>query len=166
MFVGHTKTRKRKKREEGEPSAGTPDNQTKAADFILDLVEDQTGQQIPRTAGGSLQSEAGPAPKKQRTISAEGLPLPKSGCAPVVNMILHVAERQWTARTLLDTGASVPLLSFAWAMKNGIPFAERPRKRTIYDFGGRPMEGAGDFFTSPLLIQHGSHYSRVSFCHT
>ena len=25
------------------------------------------------------------------------------------------------------------------------------------------MEGAGDFFTSPLLIQHRSHYSRVSF---
>ena len=44
-----------------------------------------------------------------------------------------------------------------------IPVANRPNTRQIQDYAGQNVPGAGEHFTSPLLIRHNKHYDRVSF---
>ena len=78
-------------------------------------------------------------------------------------MILYFGEQEETVRALLDTGSTVPLLSLGIIGKHHIPIAERPMKRTIQDYAGREVPRAGEFFTSPLLLQYQHHYMRVSF---
>ena len=40
---------------------------------------------------------------------------------------------------------------------------ERPSIRPIQDYTGREVEGAGQFYTAPLILQHKYHFSKVSF---
>ena len=115
----------------------------------------------------SHQEEGRPSKKtatsKYNIQSSKGLPFPKSGPVPVVVMILYFGEQEQTVRALLNTGSTVPLLSLAMVEQHQIPIAERETKRTIQDYTGQEVPGAGEFFTSPLLLQHRHHYSRVSF---
>ena len=78
-------------------------------------------------------------------------------------MILYFGEQEQTVRALLDTGSTIPLQSLSMVEKHQIPIAERETKRTIQDYAGQEVPGAREFFTSPLLLQHRHHYSRVSF---
>ena len=103
------------------------------------------------------------ATSKYNVQSSKGLPLPKSGPVPVVAMILYFGEQEETVRVLLDTGSTVPILSLGFVEKKQVPIAERDTKRTIQDYAGQEVSGAGEYFTSPLLLQHRQHYSRVSF---
>ena len=117
---------------------------------------------------GNDHSEDGCPSKKTATSkynlqSAGGLPLPKSGPVPVVVMILYFGEQEETVRALLDTGSTIPLLSVSLVKQKQIPVAERESKRTIQDYTGQEVTGAGELFTSPLLLQHRHHYSRISF---
>ena len=103
------------------------------------------------------------ATSKYNVQSSEGLPFPKSGPVPVVAMILYFGEQEETARALLDTGSTVPILSLSFVEKHQVPIAERATKRTIQDYAGQEGSGVGEYFTSPLLLQHRQHYSRESF---
>ena len=103
------------------------------------------------------------ATSKYNIQSSEGLPFPKSGPVPVIARILYFGEREETVRALLDTGSTVPLLSLDFVEKHQTPIAKRPTKRTIQDYAGREVPGVGEFFTSPLLLQHRHHYTRESF---
>ena len=103
------------------------------------------------------------ATSKYNIQSSEGLPFPKSGPVPIIVMILYFGEQEQTVRALLDTGSTVPLLSLSMVERNQIPIAERDTKRTIQDYAGREVPGAGEFFTSPLLLQHQHHFLRLSF---
>ena len=94
------------------------------------------------------------ATSKYNIQSAEGLPFPKSGPVPVIVMILYFGEQEQTVRALLDTGSTVLLLSLSMVEKHHIPIAERENKRTIQDYAGQDVLGAGEFFTSPLLLCH------------
>ena len=94
------------------------------------------------------------ATSKYNLKSAEGLPFPKSGPIPVVVMILYFGEQEETVRALLDTGSTVPLLSLSLVEQKQIPVAERESKRTIQDYAGQEVAGAGELFTLPLLLQH------------
>ena len=125
------------------------------------------------SAGSDLDQEEGhyedgrPSKKtvtsKYNIQSSEGLPFPKSGPVPVIVMILYFGEQEQTVRALLDTGSTVPLQSLSMVEQHQIPIAERETKRTIQDYAGQEVPGAGEFFTSPLLLQHRHHYSRLSF---
>ena len=103
------------------------------------------------------------ATSKYNLQSAGGLPFPKSGPVPVIVMILYFGEQEETVRALLDTGSTVPLLSLSLVEQKQIPVTKRESKRTIQDYVGQEVEGAGELFTSPLLLQHRHHYSRISF---
>ena len=78
-------------------------------------------------------------------------------------MILYFGEQEQTVRALLDTGTTVPLLSLAMVERHRIPLAEWETKRTIQDYVGQEVPGEGEFFASPLLLQHRHHYLRISF---
>ena len=78
-------------------------------------------------------------------------------------MILYFGEQEDTVRALLDTGSTVPIISLGFVEKHQVPIAERVTKRTIQDYAGQEVSGAGEYFTSPLLLQHRQHYTRVSF---
>ena len=132
-------TRKRK-----QPSAGSNPDQ------VMSHPEDSRPSKKTATSKYNLQS-------------AGGLPFPKSGPVPVVVMILYFGEQEETVRALLDTGSTVPLLSLSLVEQKQIPVAERESKRTIQDYAGQEVAGAGELFTSPLLLQHRHHYSRISF---
>ena len=103
------------------------------------------------------------ATSKYNIQSPEGLPFPKSGPVPVIVMILYFGEQERTVRALLDTGSTVPLLSLSMVEQYQIPIAERETKRMMQDYAGQEVPGAGEFFTSPLLLQHRHHFSRLSF---
>ena len=57
----------------------------------------------------------------------------------------------------------VPLLSQKFAQDKQIPVAERPSIRPIQDYAGQEVEGARQFYTAPLILQHRHHFSRISF---
>ena len=103
------------------------------------------------------------ATRKYNIQSSEGLPFPKSGPVPVIVMILYCGEQEQTVRALLDTGSTVLLLSLSKVECHQILIAERETKRIIQDYMGQEVPGAGEFFTSPLLLQHRHHFSRLSF---
>ena len=103
------------------------------------------------------------ATSKYNVQSSEGLLFPKSGPVPVISMILYFGEQEETARALLDTGSTVPILSLSFMEKHQVPIAERATQRTIQDYAGQEVPGAGEYFTSPLLLQHRQHFTRVSF---
>ena len=95
--------------------------------------------------------------------SPESLPLPRSGPVPVITMIVHLGEREEVVRILLDTGSTVPLLSRTFTQTERILVAERPSIKPIQDYAGQDIEGAGQFYSAPLILQHRHHFSRVSF---
>ena len=115
----------------------------------------------------SQDEEGGPskktASKHFNVKSTESLPLPRSGPVPVVTMIVHLGDKEEVLRILLDTGSTVPLLSRQFAQDKQIPVAERPSIRPIQDYAGQEVEGAGQFYTAPLVLNHRHHFSRVSF---
>ena len=114
----------------------------------------------------SQDEEGGPlkktASKHFNVKSTESLPLPRSGPVPVVTMIVHLGEKEEVLRILLDTGSTVPLLSREFAKNRQIPVAERLSIRPIQNYAGQEVEGAGQFYTAPLVLNHRYHFSRVS----
>ena len=92
------------------------------------------------------------ATSKYNVQSAEGLPSPKSGPVPVVVMNLYFCEQEETVRALLNTGSTVLLLSLSRVEQKPIPVTEGESKRTIQDYAGQEVPGAGELFTSPLLL--------------
>ena len=95
--------------------------------------------------------------------SSESLPLPRSGPVPVVTMIVNLGQRKEILRILLDTGLTVPLLLWKFAQLKKIPVAERLYIRPIQYNAGQDVEGAGQFYPMPPVLQHRYHFSRVSF---
>ena len=78
-------------------------------------------------------------------------------------MILYFGDQEETVRALLDTGSTIPILSLDFTEKHQVPIVERATKRTIQDYAGQEVSRAGEYFTSPLLLQHRQHFTRVSF---
>ena len=103
------------------------------------------------------------ATSKYNVQSSEGLSFPKSGPVLVVAMILYFGDQEETVRALLDTGSTVPILSLGFVEKHQVPIVERATKRIIQHYAGQEVSGAGEYFTSPLLLQHRQHFTRVSF---
>ena len=114
------------------------------------------------------QKEDSSPSKKTATLylnikSSETLPLLRSGPVPAVTMIVRIGEREDVLRILLDTGSTVAILSIQVTKDKQIPVAERETTGTIQDYARQAVQGAGEYYTAPILLQHRHHYSRVYF---
>jgi len=66
-------------------------------------------------------------------------------------------------RILLDTGCSIPLLNQKTAKKLGIVLRQHNPVIPIENFTGQTVEGAGQYYTEPLLLRHRRHVTREKF---
>ena len=92
---------------------------------------------------------------------------PKSGKIPILKMILRYGpgEKQvQRIRTLLDPGASIPVIDNTLARDLGIHLHEHESGgRRIESFNGEMVKEAGKFYTDHLLLQHHQHVSKEQF---
>jgi len=75
-------------------------------------------------------------------------------------MILHHKETCQPVKVLLDTGCSVPLINTKTAERFHLQMLKRREARTIENFTGQAVKGAGEYYTNPLILQHWKHFSR------
>jgi hypothetical protein len=78
-------------------------------------------------------------------------------------MIIHWAKNQHQVRVLLDTGCSVPLISQELAEKLQLPLLKHEHAFAMENYTGQAVEGAGQFYTRPMFLQHRKHFTRESF---
>jgi hypothetical protein len=78
-------------------------------------------------------------------------------------MMLHWDKKQTTVHVLLDTGCSVPLISKTLTNDKNIPTLSHEKSIDIRNFSGNIVEGAGEHYTLPLLLQHRKHYTQEIF---
>jgi hypothetical protein len=90
-------------------------------------------------------------------------PKPKNGRRPIVKMILRWNEKERIIRALLDWGASIPVLSKQWAIKNQVPTFQREKRLMIETFAGSTHADIGLTYSYPLRLQHRKHFSVESF---
>ena len=136
------------------------------AEFVQGMIKTTTEERHKLATGN-------PHPKRAKTShDARERPLeepepPKSGNLPITEMYLRWGpgdnQKEHTARILLDTGASVPILDSAWAKLHGVPLIERQKPKAIEDFAGDEVKGAGIHYTARLELQHRRHYVLQAF---
>jgi len=78
-------------------------------------------------------------------------------------MLLHQGAEQYRVKALLDTGYSIALMNEKTVEKLGITRRKHNQAYSIEGFTGESVEGAGQFYTDPTLLQHRKHYSREKF---
>jgi len=78
-------------------------------------------------------------------------------------MMVHQDGKTHQLRALLDTGCSVALINKRTVEKRGIKTKRHQHPRGIENYTGEKVEGAGQYFTKPLLLQHRRHYSWERF---
>jgi len=69
-------------------------------------------------------------------------------------MILKKGKRNYRVRVLLDTGCLIMLISQKTVGKLEIPVGPHNPAIPIENFTGQTMDGAGHYYTEPLLLQH------------
>jgi hypothetical protein len=77
--------------------------------------------------------------------------------------MLYWDKKQTTVHVLLDTGCSVPLISKTLTNDKNIPTLSHEKSIDIRNFSGDIVEGAGEHYTLPLLLQHRKHYTQEIF---
>ena len=98
--------------------------------------------------------------------SGAGPPPPRAGSVPVVEMLIHWGandEQSEVIRVLLDSGSTIPLLSLTWVKPLTMPIAHRKHPKRVEDFAGNAVQGAGEYYTFPLFLQHRRHFTRQTF---
>ena len=100
---------------------------------------------------------------KFTVISNQNLPFPKTGKVPVLTTVLHFLNKQETVRVLLDTGSTLPIISDNWAIRHELPVAKRQKRKPVQDYAGREVEGLGKYFTSPLILQYMTNFTKDSY---
>jgi len=78
-------------------------------------------------------------------------------------MILEEGGKDYRVRVLLDTGCSIPLINQRTVEKLGIPLQRHNLAIPIENFTGQLVEGAGGYYTKPLLLRHRRYVTRESF---
>jgi len=69
-------------------------------------------------------------------------------------MLLHVGTQRKPIKVLLDTGCSIALINQKTVDKWGIQKKKHKEARTIENFTGATVQGAGQHYTEPLCLQH------------
>ena len=89
---------------------------------------------------------------------------PKVGTRPIIDFTVRwLGVGPITVKVLLDTGAAVALLSEDFVRRFQVPKVKRDVPLYIYDVAGRIVEGSGQAFTFPLLLQHKEHVTTETF---
>jgi len=78
-------------------------------------------------------------------------------------MVLHWNEGQHPVKALLDTGCSVTLINQQTIERLGIQTKTHKNPRTIENFIGEVVEGAGQSYTGIMRLQHRKRFSRETF---
>jgi len=78
-------------------------------------------------------------------------------------MILHWNEGQHPVKALLDAGYSVALINQRTIERLGIQTKTNKNPRTIENFTGEVVEGAGQSYTGIMRRQHRKHFSKETF---
>jgi transposase InsO family protein len=78
-------------------------------------------------------------------------------------MVIHWDQRKTTIYVLLDTGCTTPLISNTFVDKTNVPCLRHEHGVVIRNFSGDIVQGAGNRYTKPMLLQHRKHYTREIF---
>jgi hypothetical protein len=81
----------------------------------------------------------------------------------IVEMMIRWNKDQYRIRVLLDTGCFIPLLAAELTKKLKIPCHKHEQRINIRDFKGNLVQGAGQFYTTPIILQYRNHYTREVF---
>ena len=118
----------------------------------------------PATAPGGVRVISCGASKRKPGISDEERPAKKSrNTRPIINMLLHDGTQRKPIKVLLDTGCSIALINQKTVDKWGIQKKKHQEALTIESFTGATIQGAGQYYTKPLHLQHRKHFSREVF---
>jgi len=118
----------------------------------------------PATAPGGVRIIICGASKRQQGVSNKEQPAKKPrGTRPVIDMLLHVGTQKKPVKVLLDTGCSIALINQKTVDKWGIQKRKHKEARTIESFTGATVQGAGQYYTKPLRLQHRKHFSQEVF---
>jgi len=72
----------------------------------------------------------------------------------MLTMVLKQGQKDHWVGVLLDTGCSIPLINQKTVEKLGIPLRQHDMAIPIENFMGQTVEGAGQYYTEPMLLQH------------
>ena len=84
------------------------------------------------------------------------------GTRPIIEMVLH-EKKSHLVRVLLDTGCSIALINQQTAERLGLKLLRHTRPVKIENYTGETVPGAGQYYTEPLQLQHGKHYTKQRF---
>ena len=101
--------------------------------------------------------------KKRKNQGPETTERKKRPTRPVISMILHTGKNRHLVKALLDTGCSLPLINLQTVKKLGIQCKPHKNPRTIENYTGTKVEGAGQYYTDPMHLQHRNHYTNGQF---
>jgi len=107
----------------------------------------------------------GTSRKRPAEEPGAGTPKKRKGSNPhlVIDMMIHQDGKTHRIRALLDTGCSIALINKKTVEKRGIETKRHQHTRGIERYTGEKVEGAGQYYTKPLLLQHRRHYSWEKF---
>jgi len=86
-----------------------------------------------------------------------------SGTRPIIDMILHQENQKRRIKVLLDTGCLVALINQQTIDRWNIECERHTQVRSIENYTGEVVKGAGQFQTKPMRLQHRNHYSWEKF---
>ena len=69
-------------------------------------------------------------------------------------MVLHQGNIGHRIRALLDTGCSIALINEQTVGRLGLERKKHQHARSIENFTGETVKGAGQYYTRPMLLQH------------
>jgi len=78
-------------------------------------------------------------------------------------MMIHQGNTKHQVRALLDTGCSIALINEQTMSRLGLERKRHQHARSIENFTGEAVKGAGQYYTKPMLLQHRRHYSMEKF---
>jgi hypothetical protein len=91
-------------------------------------------------------------------------PQPINGPRPIIKATLLLPNAvEVPVNVLLDWGSTVPVLSAAIARKFFVPTWAREIPQDIQSFAGDIVPEAGKAYSYPLVLQHGSHFTKDSY---
>ena len=89
---------------------------------------------------------------------------PRCGPRPIVEMVLHWHPNQRrVVRVLLDTGCTTPLIDTDLVARSDLRCLKHQQKIEIRNFTGELVQGAGELYPKPAILQHRRHFTKEVF---
>jgi len=78
-------------------------------------------------------------------------------------MLLHYGNQNHPIKALLDTGCSVALINQQTIERLGIPRIQHNHPVEIENYTGKKVDGAGQYYTETMRLQHRNNYMQERF---